>query len=337
VTDEPDAPQSDAEPPAAATSNFELMFAAPPRPQTHPGAQTHPAPGQAAPTPVFTSAVPTDAAPSITFDPPPATETPSIFEARPVFDGPPVFTATPAITSPPSVAAPTIDPGFAATPGSTPVHTVAPPSDGADGTRAPIPSGFAFERRTRERQRSTSLLDWIAFGLAFVAPPVGALAGVATVVISSRTRGWSSGVGKAAIGVGLSLSLVLAGAGVVISRNLSAQATNDALVASSVQWCSSLRSDPTRLASSTYGWPPIAGTIAQSLPAMQKYEDYWTSLAKIAPAGIKVETQKIATTAKGIITSVQTSRVLDDASNVATMQEAVSVSTIPAWVSGYCK
>ncbi len=90
------------------------------------------------------------------------------------------------------------------------------------------------------------------------------------------------------------------------------------------------------LQSPTYDWPSVQSTIADSIVAMQAYEDTWTSLAKSAPAGVKVGTQGIATAAGAIIASVTNSRVLDDDSDVVQIQQAVSSSGIAAWVSAYC-
>jgi hypothetical protein len=256
----------------------------------------------------------------------PSTETPlaTTFELGATFETTPAFVLPP---SHPSVASP---PEAASRDGAMPAPSL------ADMTAQPLGASFALERRPQRRQRAIGALDWIAFGLAFLVPPIGVLTAVAALVVGSRARGWTTGIAKAAAGIGVALSLVLGGGAVVAVRNANATAAHDAVVSSSAKWCGSIRSDPGRLRSSTWGWPPVGGTIASSIPAMQRYADYWTALAKIAPPGITVETQKIADAASAIVASVTTSRVLDDAGNVARMQQIVSASTIPSWVAEYC-
>lgn len=206
----------------------------------------------------------------------------------------------------------------------------------SDFVARPLAATLALDRRPRQKQRSTGMLDWVAFVLAFLAPPVGFLTGIAAVVVGERDRGWSTGIAKAAIGVGLALSLVLAGGGLVLSRNAGDAAAHQAIVAESAKWCSAIEKDPAMLRSDTFDWPAISGSIASSLPAMQAYTEFWSNLVKIAPAGIRADTQRVASAASRITVGVTTSRVLDDASNVAQMQQVVGSSSIVNWASEYC-
>jgi hypothetical protein len=219
------------------------------------------------------------------------------------------------------------------TPGtlSFPAATGVTPQDAAPATRT-----LDLERRTHGPVRSTGVLDWVAFVLAFLVAPLGILTGIAALVVSSRRNGWTSGIARAAVAIGVVVSVVLGGGVFLLSNVQQQQAAHDAIVASSKSYCGQLKSTPGMLQSPTYDWPSVQSTIADSIVAMQTYEDSWTSLAKSAPVGVKVGTQGIATAAGAIIASVTNSRVLDDDSNVLQIQQAVSNSGIAAWVSAYC-
>ena len=69
---------------------------------------------------------------------------------------------------------------------------------------------------------------------------------------------------------------------------------------------------------------------------MQAYEDRWTKLAKVSPAGIKADVTRVAAAAKKIVDAVTVSRTVDDASNVAVMSSVASSSGVPGWYSTYC-
>ena len=86
----------------------------------------------------------------------------------------------------------------------------------------------------------------------------------------------------------------------------------------------------------TFGWPAVAASIPESLKTMQAYEDRWTKLAAVSPAGIKPGVAGVAAAAKKIIDAVTVSRTVDDASNVAVMSSVASSSGVPEWYSTYC-
>lgn len=195
---------------------------------------------------------------------------------------------------------------------------------------------LGFEHRPRSKSRATSVLDWIAFALAFLAPPIGLLAGIATLIVGRARRGWTSTIGRAAVAIALVLTLALGAGGVIAGNLLARQSAFEAVVASSRQYCAALRTDPAALQSDTFAWPALSDTIDESITAMQGYATFWTGLEKIAPAGIRRDTESVAAAATGIVASVQTTRVLDDAGNIARMQRVVAASAIPAWVAKYC-
>jgi hypothetical protein len=338
-----------------------------------PEPQAPPAPPVAAQRPTFLSEAPPPPAPSsfpLTF-----TETPledvvqdsqPVFPPQPAFPPPhqafpepvsafpapqPVFPPPAEVFPPPQSAfpapSPAASPGFAAqqpviiepepaapvaaAPVAPPTVLVFPPSSEPEGGGA-----FGLERRQSRPRSANGPLDWVAFVLAFLAPPVGLLLGIGAVVTEPRTKGFVTGLAKAAIGIGAALSLVL-GVGLVVYAKVSHdQAAHDAIVASSRGYCSALKSNPATLTSDTFGWPSPGDTIPASITSMKQYEARWDSLVKLAPAGIRADTQKIATTAKSIVAGVVSTQTLDDSSDVAQMQNAVATTGINAWVTNYC-
>jgi hypothetical protein len=205
----------------------------------------------------------------------------------------------------------------------------------------PLPmSGAAslgLQRRASRRRSASGPLDWIAFVLAIIAPPLGLVMGIITIVVGLRVRGYAVALAKAAVAIAAVLTLALSVAFVVVTKIDHDTAAHDAILASSRPFCAKLRSNPATLASDTFGWPAPADTIPDSVPAMQAYQSYWTALAKIAPSGIEADTERVASAAKSIISSVQSTQTLNDSANIAQMQNVVAASKIPAWDSEYCK
>ena len=215
----------------------------------------------------------------------------------------------------------------------------APPVAANSFARDPIvPSrSLELDRHVYAPSRGTAVLDWVAFALAFLVAPLGIVAGVVAVILGHRSRGWASGLAKAAIGIGVVLSVALGGGYALLSNVQQKQAAHDAVIASSAKWCSQLRSTPGVLQSPTYDWPSEQNTVALSIVAMQQYVDHWAQLTKVAPAGIRSGTSSIEKSAAGITSNVTTSRVLDDSANQSTMARTVSASGVAAWVAQYCK
>jgi hypothetical protein len=189
--------------------------------------------------------------------------------------------------------------------------------------------------RAHEELPTTAITDWVALALSIVVPPVGVLASIAAIILGVRKNGFSATVAKVAVVVGAILTVVLLVGLFVLSAAEKQQAAHNAVVASSAKFCSQLEASGT-LSSPTYGFPPSQDTIPDSIAAMQKYENFWTGLVKVAPSGIRTGTQLIATTAGTILSNVSSSRVVDDASNTTVMQQAVNNSGVDAWVGSYC-
>lgn len=198
-------------------------------------------------------------------------------------------------------------------------------------------AGLGLERHEPVSRSGNGPLDWVAFILAFIAPPLGIIAGIVAIVVGTQTKGFATGIAKAAIAIGVVLSIILTVGLIVVGKLNSEQAAHDAVVASSRPYCAKLQSNPATLASDTYGWPSPGTTIPTSITSIQAYVTYWTDLKAIAPKGIKDGTGQIASAAQSILTSVQKTQTLDDASNVSDMEDAVASSGVPDWVSEYCK
>ena len=236
-----------------------------------------------------------------------------------------------------------------APPAASPVQTgstidslfITPPIGDAPASAAPLagqpgPRALALERHEHQTRPTNGPLDWAALVLAIILPPIGLLSAIAAAVLGTRNRGYATSVAKAAIGIGAALTVVVIVASVVGVNLANQQAKHDAIAASSVAYCAKLKATPGTLASPTFGWPAPADTVQDTLAGMQTYEDNWTALEKLAPAGILAGTQKVAAAAQSIITAVQAAQVFDDATDVSQMQGAVSASGIQAWVSEYC-
>jgi hypothetical protein len=207
------------------------------------------------------------------------------------------------------------------------------PSSFPDGVD---PSAFRLQRRAGPRHSGNRLLDWVALALAVLAPPVGLLVGIGAVVSGARSRGYSAGIARAAIGIGVALSLVLGVAIVVVGKITRDEAARAAIVASSRAYCAKIDSHPGLLSGDTFGWPAPGGTIPSSITAIESYEAYWSELAKLAPTGIRSDTEKVAATADSIVATVQSTQTLNDGGNVAQLQNVVATSGIRTWVSTYC-
>jgi hypothetical protein len=209
------------------------------------------------------------------------------------------------------------------------------PPDAAAGSASAASPALGLAPRAHEELPTTGIVDWVALALSVLAPPVGILAAIAAIVLGVRKNGFAATVAKVAIVVGAILTVALLVVLFIMNAAQKQQAAHDAIVASSVQFCSQLKANGA-LSSPNYGFPTSQDTIPDSIAAIQKYEDFWTGLVKVAPKGIQTGTRQVATAAGSILSTVSTSRVVDDANNSSVMQQAVSNSGINAWVSSYC-
>jgi hypothetical protein len=289
------------------------------------------------PDPFAASPAPPVAAASV-FAPQPVPATAAPRAAPPVAPEEAAAVLAPPTWAPPAVA-PTTQPASAAQAPTTQANVIsfgAEQPAPAQFVGGPGPSAFTLERHSGGPRSGNGPLDWVAFVLAFLAPPLGLVVGVGAIISGSRSRGYATGIAKAAIGIGAALTIVLGTAFVVVTKIDNDQAAHDAIVASSRAYCAKLKSDPTTLSSDTFGWPSPGNTVPESITAMEAYQANWEALAKLAPSGIRSDTEKIAATAKSIVATVTSSQTLNDSGNVAQMQNVVSTSGIHAWVSDFC-
>ncbi|MEO7722562.1 MAG: hypothetical protein ABIS08_11690 [Pseudolysinimonas sp.] len=201
---------------------------------------------------------------------------------------------------------------------------------------APLSIGSAAPDDDESDLGRSTAAERIGLALAVLVAPIGLIVGIVAAVRSAHRRGWVVGIVRASIGIAAVLTVVIAIGGYFEYTQIKKQQEHDQTVAASAAFCAALKADPSLYQPPTFGWPAVAATIPDSLKAMQAYEDRWTKIAQVSPAGIKADATKVAVAAKKIIDSVTTSRTIDDASNVSAMSSIVAASGIPAWHSEYC-
>jgi hypothetical protein len=274
---------------------------------------------------------------------------------------PPLATAPPRATMPPNASVPLSTVSAPTVSGPTQSAPISPFADLRPQTPAPRAQSDGFDfllsaggdavssetapvralnlevRPRAERRPGTSPLDIAALVFAIIGPPIGIIVGVLAMRSSSSRNGWASGVSRAATWIASILTVVLIAGGVVFSNVARVTAEHDAIVVSGAQFCSAITADPNTLASGTFGWPAVQGSIADSIVSMKQFESFWQGLSASAPVSIRPEVDKVVKLGQEIITSVDSSRILDDASNVSAMQQLATASKIPQWMAEYCK
>ena len=178
--------------------------------------------------------------------------------------------------------------------------------------------------------------DWIAFALAFLAPPLGLVVSVVVRIWSHRRHGWTTGLVRAATTISIVLSLAL-GAALVARNALEADAAERARIAAEAQpLCEALDVTPGILDLPAFGWPVERVAIPQTLDAMRLYQAQWAALADVAPAPISVGVRSVGDTAQSIITSVESTQVLDRQGNLDRMTAVARSSGLTTWYSTFC-
>lgn len=285
------------------------------------------------------------------YDAAPPLVTPPLQDAPAAYAPPPEFAAPVAPAPAPVAPAPVAAPAQAAPVASPPQQAPAPrapldfasllatPVGGDDVSRgAAAPLSFASTGADDDEPdlgRST-WAERIGLVLAILIAPIGLIVGIVAAVRSANRRGWVVGIVRASIAIAAVLTVVLGIGGYYEYTQFKQQQAHDQVAASSAAFCAAIKADPSMNQLPTLGWPAVASTIPDSLKAMQAYEDRWTKLAKVSPAGIKPGVTRVAAAAKKIIDSVKVAHTVDDASNVAVMSSVASSSGVPAWHSEYC-
>jgi hypothetical protein len=268
-------------------------------------APIQPVPVQAAPVPAQASAAPAVASPA----------------SAPLQPGP-AATAVPAARSPLDFAT------LLATPVGADDDARAAASAVKFGSAPPDDDEFDLARSTAGEK--------VGLVLAILVAPIGLIVGIVAAARSAHRRGWVVGIVRASIAIAIVFTIAIGIGGYFEYTQFKQQQQHDQTVAASAAFCAALKADPTMYQLPTFGWPAVASSIPDSLKAMQSYEDRWTKLAKVSPAGIKADVTKVATAAKAIIDSVTVSRTVDDATNVSEMSQVASSSGVPGWHSEYC-
>ncbi len=268
--------------------------------------------------------------------PPPEVAPPADPAPSPLGRPPTGVPAQPAPVAPPSGPAPAARPplDFAA--------LLATPVEGDDVSRAasaPLSFGSARSGDDDDDEPDLGRSTWgerIGLILAILLAPIGLIVGIVAAARSARRRGWVVGIVRASIAIAAVLTVVLAIGGYYGYTQIKQQQAHDQTATASAAFCAALKADPSMDQLPTFGWPAVAASIPDSLKAMQAYEDRWTKLAKVSPAGIKPGVTRVAAAAKKIIDSVTVARTVDDASNVAVISSVAGQSGVSAWHSEYC-
>jgi hypothetical protein len=294
---------------------------APPAPPSAAATPTHAAPAHVAPAHL--------AAPQL-----PAVQalTPQALTPQPLAAASPT---APSSTAPPAAAHPPAVPDAPAPSDFSQLLVASAPAPAT--MRASPPLGVSADVPDESDIARSTVGEKITLLLAILLPPLGLLAAIVGAILSARRRGWVIGLLRASIAIGVVLSIVAGIGGYLEYTMVQQQQAHDRTAAASAAFCSTIKADPTMIASPTFGWPAVASTITDSLTGMQAYADKWTKLAKVSPDGIRPEVVKVATAATQIINSVTVGRTVDDASNISVMTATASASGVPGWYAEYCR
>jgi hypothetical protein len=199
---------------------------------------------------------------------------------------------------------------------------------------APLVLDFS-DGPVRARRKATAA-EWIGLVLAVIAPPLGLVVTIVARIVVYRRHGWTTAVARAATVISIVLTVLLAaGAAVyaVVSENAAAEAR---VVAAAQPLCDGLAATPGVLELEAYGWPTEIAPIADTLAAMKLYQEHWQQLAAIAPASAKAGTTAIADQATILVTSVESTQVIDRTANLAAMTAVTDASGLPQYAAAYC-
>jgi hypothetical protein len=195
---------------------------------------------------------------------------------------------------------------------------------------------FDFSDRPERTVHRAGPVDWAALVLAIIAPPVGLLTSIVARILSSRTRGWTSAVARAATVVGIILTIALAIGGGVLTAIGQSDVAEAKLVADSAPFCASLAETPGVLELPGFGWPTEKTALAETLVAMQAYTDRWKGLTDVAPDGIRIGVRSVADAGQTLVSAVSSTQTIDRVKNLSQIESVTAASGIPAYVATYC-
>jgi hypothetical protein len=261
------------------------------------------------------------AAPAAPVVPPPSVP------AQPSFP-PPSFAADP-VAAPGPVMAP--EPAYA--PAAAPEAPIPSDSDPTAGTQ--FFGGGAGEWEDPPDLDRTTTFERVAFVLAFTGP-VGLVMAIMAAVRSSRTRGWVHGFVRAAIGISIVFTIIVGILGAYLYKVAEDARQHDALEAASIQFCQTMADNPDMLSLPTFGFPAPGASVPETLEAIQEYVDRWDALAKVSPTQIRADVTRVADSARGILDTITTTRLVNNDENVAVMSSTASQTNIVGWAEEYC-
>jgi len=196
---------------------------------------------------------------------------------------------------------------------------------------------FDFSDRADRRPPRATVPDWTAFALALLLPPIGFVASIAVRIWSYRRNGWTTGLVRSATVISAVLSVAL-GVAIVVAGTIAAEEAEAAQVAADARpLCEALDATPGMLELPAFGWPTERVAIPLTLEAMQHYQAQWVVLADVAPAPIAAGVSSIADAAQTIITSVESTQVLDRQRNLDQMTTITAQSGLVDWHETFCE
>jgi len=198
------------------------------------------------------------------------------------------------------------------------------------------PHVLDFSERPDAAKPRTSVLEWIGLVFAVIVPPLGLLITIAARIITRYRHHWTTTVAKAATVISIVLTLLLAAGAVAYSIVTEKDAAAARVVAAAQPLCDGLAETPGVLELEAYGWPTEVASIADTLTAMQAYQQHWQQLADIAPASAKDGTAAIADQAGILVTAVGSTQAINRSGNLAAMKAVTDVSGLPQYVATYC-
>jgi hypothetical protein len=294
----------------------------------------------------------TEEQPAIVDPTPAAWETPSApaavglppFTPQPVEPAAPAYTPEPAfaVAADPAVAA---EPAFAAAAAPAPgaasssyalTNPSSAPSDDDPTAGTQFFGGGTGEWEEPPDLDRTTLAERIALVLAFVLPPVGLIASIVAAVQSSRVRGWVHGFVRTALVISIVTTVIAGFAGAYLFKVIEDGRKHDSIAAASAQFCATIAADPTMIAPPSFGFPAPAGSIPDTVTAIQAFVDKWDALAKVSPSGIRNDVTRVADSARDILDTVTKSHLVDDEQNQAVMSSVAESTNVVGWSEEYC-
>jgi hypothetical protein len=276
----------------------------------------------------------------------PVAPTADLFASTPVAPAPPVYTPEPAFTvepmlppAPPSEPAPPYEPPYEPQPsgaGYSPDFSATPPSPDDPTAGTQFFGGGSGDYEEPPNLDRTTAGEKAAFALAFLIPPAGLIASIVAAANSSRRRGWIHGFVRAALVISIVTTVAAGIAGAYGYKVLEDQRRFDSLVAASTQFCSTVAEQPDMVTPPTFGFPGPGASIPETIERIQAYIDRFDGLAAVSPSGIRTDVTRVADAARDILGTIETTRLVNDAQNVANMTNVAESTRIAAWEAQYC-